>query len=180
MPLLRQNLGDQHWMCIPTTIFAMLVVLMRPAHRQRSVRLGSVILSVLLQQPQLRTTSQLPRRIGPPRRIRPSRRIRLPRRIWLPDTCPEPRARHMSGPTTNTGHVSGPTAEWLQSGCEPQKGAPEVRRTLHTRRGVATSRFQRQCATRLQTRGGCPGFWRRGERLTSAILSRACGPVSHV
>ena len=26
MPLLRQNLGDQHWMCIPTTTFAILVL----------------------------------------------------------------------------------------------------------------------------------------------------------
>ena len=27
MPLLRRNLGDQHWMCIPTTIFAISVTI---------------------------------------------------------------------------------------------------------------------------------------------------------
>ena len=32
MPLLRQNLGNQHWMCIPTTILA--TVTMKPSHNR--------------------------------------------------------------------------------------------------------------------------------------------------
>ena len=78
MPLLRQNLGDQHWTCILTTICAMLLVLMRPAHRRQTN--ASVLLSFLLHLPHERM----------PRRIRPPRRLRLP--------------RHMSGPTRQT-HV---------------------------------------------------------------------------
>ena len=128
MPLLRQNLGDQHWRCIPihrvaisekhwrcipihrvsfssqhwtcipTTICAMLLVLMRPAHRRQTN--ASVLLSLLLHLPHER----MPRRIRPPRRIRLPRRIRPPSTSGRSHTCLAPHARHMSGPTRQT-HV---------------------------------------------------------------------------
>ena len=55
MPLLRQNLGEQKQ-----------IVLMRPTHRQRSVRFD-LVQSLQLQRVRLQTTAQLSSRIRPPR-----------------------------------------------------------------------------------------------------------------
>ena len=180
MPLLRQNLGEEHWMCIPTNTKSQPLTPLQCCWSQFSQKRTMGVQNCNQtftgwREPPRRSARKIAARpilgqiwtslgVVPapvfsrgPLPYSPGDSRQLPA---TPGNCRRLPAipATLSAKRRTAVEASDNATTWLHRSHQPQKGAPQICGIMHTRRGAAASCCQGNCPTGLQTRRSRLGF----------------------